>query len=112
MVSQLIGFRLKTFAADRIAKLHLSRNQRGLHHNLLVDLPLNMALPVLVLQAAYALAREVAGVHQIRREQALRGLNHQRWSSLVCNLLNAQLPKQYDVLDEYPRHFRKGVTYL
>jgi hypothetical protein len=61
MVSQLSGFRLKTFAADLIAKLHLSRNQCGLHRNLLVDLHLNMALPVLVLQAVYALAREVTG---------------------------------------------------
>jgi hypothetical protein len=56
MVSQLSGFRLKTLAAGRIATLHLSRNQCGLHRNLLVDPPLNIALPVLVLQAVYALA--------------------------------------------------------
>jgi hypothetical protein len=41
--------------------LHLSRNQRGLHRNPPADQPLNMALPVLVLPAVYALAREVAG---------------------------------------------------
>jgi hypothetical protein len=61
MIIKLSGFRLKTFAADRIAELHLSRNQCGLHRNLLVDLHLNMTLPVLVLQAVYAWAREVAG---------------------------------------------------
>lgn len=61
MISQLSGFRLKTFAADRIANLHLSRNQCGQHRNLLVDLHMNTALPVLVLQAVYAWALEVAG---------------------------------------------------
>lgn len=100
MISQLSGFRLKTFAADRIAKLHLSRNQCGLHRNLLVDLHLNMAPLSLFFRQCMHWPERWQVLHQIRREQALRGLNHQRWSSLVCNLSNAQLPKPYDVLDE------------
>jgi hypothetical protein len=65
------SFRQKTFAADRIATLRLSRNQRGLHRNLPEDLPQNMALPVLVLPAVYALAREVVGTASHQAETSV-----------------------------------------
>lgn len=71
MASQLNGCRQKVFAADRIATWHLIRNQSDRHRNQPEDLPQNMALPVLVLPAVYALAREVVGTASHQAETSV-----------------------------------------
>lgn len=90
MASHLSGFPPKVFAADRTATLQLSRNQCGLHHNLPVALPLNMAPPALALLAACASAREVVGTASLQEETSGTAFEIISYgSSLICNARSA-----------------------